>query len=65
MEDWIDWRGGSRPVSGATMVEIRLRCRELSRGAAGNFNWSFDSGPYAYEGDDDIIAYRVIKEPTL
>lgn len=60
MGDWIECGGGECPVSGDTIVEIRLRCGESNEGAARGFDWEHGLGPFGYEGDDDIIAYRIV-----
>ncbi|TIL38508.1 hypothetical protein [Mesorhizobium sp.] len=60
--DWIEWYGGECPVAADASVEISLRCRELNRGSAGGFDWRHNTPRFAYEGDDDIIAYRLNKE---
>lgn len=61
MADWIEWGGSSKsPVAPNTAVEIRLRCGEENEGPARGFDWPHGLGPFGYEGDDDIIAYRVV-----
>jgi hypothetical protein len=59
--DWIEWKGGECPVSEDTVVEIHLRCDERNEGPARGFEWSHDIARFGYEGDDDIIAYRVVQ----
>lgn len=63
--EWIEWAGGERPVDRDTLVELRLRSPS-----------AWDDGDYAdgrparqffwdHGGDDsDIIAYRIVKEPS-
>lgn len=58
---WVEWKGGECPVSEDTGVEIRLRCGEENGGHARGFDWGHDIGSFGYEGDDDIIAYRVVQ----
>jgi hypothetical protein len=60
VSDWIEWKGGDRPVSTDTLVEVRLRDSELKAetGEAVEFDWRHEIM------DDDIIAYRIVKEPT-
>lgn len=56
LSEWIEWKGGHRPVSPNTMVEVRLRDGELKAeiGEAVEFDWQHEIM------DDDIIAYRII-----
>ena len=58
--DWIEWEGGECPVDGSVLVEAKLRCGYVETRNEENFNWKHGLGPFAYEGDDDIIAYRVV-----
>jgi len=58
-DDWISWLGGEMPVDGRTMVECRLRGDFCETRSADFFDWSYLKDA---ESDDDIIAYRVVKE---
>lgn len=56
--DWIKWEGGECPVPPETIVEVRFRNGEVhgpipSRG----FDWKHEVM------DDDIIAYRLARQP--
>lgn len=65
MSDWIEWSGGPCPVEGGVRVSIRLRCGGLAvDGDAGIFNWRHGGGAFAYENDDDIIAYRIARKES-
>lgn len=58
-DDWIEWKGGSRPVDGSVRVDVKyLRPHNdlLESGmCAGSYAWGRSGSP------GDIIAYRVIK----
>lgn len=58
--DWIEWKGGDRPVYAHIKVEVKHRVSNcvspISR--AHNFDWSHYAEPF----DTDIIAYRIIPE---
>lgn len=58
MTDWIEWKGGERPVPPDTRVEVRYRTGATDRGLAGSWAacWLNDGAP------DDIVAYRVVSE---
>lgn len=58
-DGWIPWGGGECPVDGNEVVEVRLReYDETPIAGADCFGWSHDGGY------DDIIAYRIVKEPA-
>ena len=54
--DFIRWRGGDRPVSEGTEVEVILRNGARFSRKAGTFDWDDDNHPR------DIIAYRVLTD---
>lgn len=54
-DGWIQWNGGECPVSGKTIVEVKLEDGDHVTGSADCFEWNRD------ENMLDIIAYRVIK----
>lgn len=58
MSEWIEWKGGDRPVLRKLLVEVRYRngYKEPAPIQADQLNWDNDRDP------DDIIAYRIIKE---
>lgn len=52
---WIPWSGGECPVNAYTIVDVRLRDKDLRRRKdAGEFDWDH------YGIYNDIVAYRVI-----
>lgn len=58
-EEWICWNGGSAPVAGGVLVEVRLRYgHNIVRADGGSLRWSHDL--YNAYGAEDIVAYRVI-----
>ena len=62
MGDWIEWKGGERPVPPGTWVEIRYRSGETETDGATMFGWGHYSTP-----DNacwDIVAYRVVSDPA-
>jgi hypothetical protein len=61
---WIEWSGGECPVAGDAEVEIQIRHGNLNIGDARAFSWRHGQGPFGYEGDDDIVAYRAVTEGT-
>lgn len=64
--DWIDWRGGPRPVPGDTEVEVICRYGARQIGRADAFLWAhiydrIDSGYYVTgHHHADIISYRIV-----
>ena len=54
--DFIRWRGGDRPVSKGTEVEVILRNGNRLSRSAGSLDWYLDNHPR------DIIAYRVLTD---
>lgn len=58
---WIEWDGGGpMPVGPDDRVTIKLRNGLTNVGPAVVFNWLHGRGGFGYEGDDDIISYRVL-----
>lgn len=57
MSEWIEWRGGKRPVGVTVIVETKLRGGGGGKGPAGVMFWGRDNKDY------DIVAYRVIDPP--
>lgn len=57
MSDWIEWRGGENPVPGK-LVEVKYRNAVFAKDKSDNYRWTHICG------NGDIIAYRVIDEPT-
>jgi hypothetical protein len=58
---WIEWDGGGpMPVGPDDRVTIKLRNGLTNVGPAVVFNWLHGRGGHGYEGDDDIISYRVL-----
>lgn len=63
MSDWIEWRGGERPVLPDTWVEIRYRSGKTETDRATMFGWGHYST--ADNASWDIVAYRVVGQgPT-
>lgn len=67
VSDWIEWRGGKRPVDGDTRVEVRHRSGELSssyinepryHGDNRAITWGWQHSATGEPGD--ILAYRVV-----
>ena len=57
--EWIGWNGGSAPVAGDVMVEVKLRYgQKVVRAQGKSLRWSHDL--YDAYGAEDIVAYRVI-----
>ncbi|QWY83278.1 hypothetical protein [Rhizobium phage RHph_X2_25] len=60
---WQPWEGGDNmPVPQGAFVKVLLRNGLNNEGRASLFVWQHGKGAFAYENDDDIVAYRVIKE---
>lgn len=55
---WIGWNGGECPVDGGAIVEV-VGCDYNGIGDASSYAWYHDGE------DDDIIAYRVKKDPVV
>lgn len=55
-DEWIEWKGGKRPVDKNTRVEIEMRNNDTDIDAAGFYIWEHVGNEY------DIIAYRVVEE---
>jgi hypothetical protein len=60
-DGWIDWAGGECPVDEHQVVRAKLRDGGMSRGRAGDYAW-FHDGPEHWQGNCDIVAYRVEEE---
>lgn len=57
MSEWIEWPGGTSPVSEETVVDVLCRDGSMVRETTTyNLDWMH------IWGLDDIIAYRIIKE---
>lgn len=54
--EFTRWRGGDRPVSEGTEVEVILRNGNRMSKSAGSLDWNLDNHPL------DIIAYRVLTD---
>ena len=54
---FIPWNGGECPVGYGVEVEVKFSCGKIYKEPAGNFYWGGMSG-----ADNDIIAYRVVKQ---
>ncbi|MBW9334533.1 hypothetical protein FEE59_13525 [Herbaspirillum sp. RU 5E] len=57
MSEWIEWKGGECPVDGNIFVTIKYRDGEIEEDWPARF--------YRWDHrilDDDIIAYRIVKE---
>lgn len=54
MSDWIEWKGGKRPVPKDTVVEVKTRGGG-GRVVAGTVRWGHAAPP------EDIVAYRVVE----
>lgn len=52
-DGWIEWRGGTCPVSAKAMVEVKCRNDTIETNDAQWFAWEH------YDDGSDIIAYRV------
>lgn len=51
--EWIEWKGGERPVNHVTMVEVKIKSGEtLPAEIASYWDW----------GNKNLIAYRIIPE---
>ena len=64
MNDWIEWSGKEvMSLHGDTVVEVKLRNRDLVQGLVRDFNWAWldknDSDVKV-----DIVRYRVLSEPV-
>lgn len=55
-DGWIEWNGGECPVSGNTIVQIKMRDGVKDRDLAKSYSWS------NFGIDGDIIAYRIVRE---
>lgn len=63
-DGWIDWAGGNTPpVDDHQVVRVKLRDGGMSRGRAGDYAW-FQDGPEHWQGNCDIVAYRVEEEDS-
>jgi hypothetical protein len=57
---WIEWKGGHRPIHPDAFIEVRLRDGSRHTGRAGDRRWSHDPMVGTY----DIVAYRVVSDPS-
>lgn len=58
-EVWRAWSGGGAPVGDNVEVEVLLRNGGRNKRLAHQFDWLHkNQGPFGYEGDDEIVAYR-------
>ena len=55
-DGWIEWKGGECPVSGNTIVQIKMRDGVKDRDLAKSYSWR------NFGIDGDIIAYRIVRE---
>lgn len=64
MSEWIEWKGGPRPVKKGTRVSVKFR---LAPGEQENRAYQFDIPEclhWRHHGDGaDIIAYRIEERP--
>lgn len=58
MTEWIVWKGGERPVSHNTLIEVRYRSGGWTWGLAGEWELCWQNNGVS----DDIVAYRVLSE---
>lgn len=64
MGDWIEWKGGERPVRPGTRVEVRFRDDAFNSDCfAGDWAWKWRGWKWT-GSPSDIVAYRVISEPA-
>ena len=59
MAEWIEWKGGARPVHGNTGVEYRLKSGSVYQSKAGTLYWG-NSGSIC-----DIVAYRLSEQQSM
>lgn len=59
-DDWIEWRGGERPVSADTIVDVRLRTGVHMESRALKRRWTHTVDSHDEARLYDIMAYRVI-----
>ena len=57
-EEWIEWKGGKRRVSGDTKVRVLLSNEATDVGRADSFRWSEN------EVEFHVVAYCVVQETT-
>lgn len=53
MSEWIEWKGGERPVPMSALVEVHRQDGQLRTGQAGSFSW------YRSTWGNDIVRYRL------
>lgn len=59
-DGWIAWSGGEQPVDDDDVeVEVRLSNGRIDKGDAWTWEWAHDDDT----DDNNIIAYRIVKEP--
>lgn len=56
MSEWIEWAGGECPADSETYVDVRFAHGGEISGPAGFWEWAHEFS------EDNIIAYRVVKE---
>ena len=56
MNEWIEWKGGERPVPADALVEYRLRDGSVDRQRADDLSWRHPVPVVPY----DIVAYRLV-----
>lgn len=65
MNDWIEHDGGDRPVSGYTLVEVKLRNGRIAEEIIPAYFWGNGELDSNWNHDipcpADIVAYRVVK----
>lgn len=60
LSEWIEWKGGDRPVGASVPVKAQLRCEGREEA---EFDKAIPASEYDWEhgmGSADIIAYRVV-----
>lgn len=63
MNEWVEWKGGERPVPPDTRVEVRFRNGASNfLSPAKDWTWKWQTPKHAY----DIVGYRVVsQEPDM
>lgn len=55
-EEWVEWKGGPRPVAGDTLVKIKFRNGTYGTLFACELSWEHLGFP------SDIVAYKVVND---